>query len=378
MPYYIKVLLFGRTTTTANLANIALVLSGLLNAAVHIFLRANSERMAIRPREAPWSENRGIRILGPSDLNMGVAIASPLLRADSMIETHTAYIDEERTSPVRASPTRTPPIRTLPIRNSPIQTSPIRTSPLRASPTRKSPIRSSPVRTSSIGNSPNQTSPTQPTSNTRNFRIEDIFPAATAPRSPHPEFPTTPIKTARLVHIPRSRYSIYPTHASERRISWSTVTSAKSDEIPIPPALFTPRHARAGSDSATVQIGMRISARPPSTVSTSEDPRTRSPASDGRSPNRPSPTTRRVPSDESLVIPKMFRTPRALTFEGDDDDQQQQQQEGGVEPGKRPRVLLVNKSLPPVPRIPSELFLTGPDVQRRTPARSARPSDTWF
>ena len=79
-----------------------------------------------------------------------------------------------------------------------------------------------------------------------------------------------------------------------------------------------------------------------------------------------------MPSDESLVIPKMFRTPRPLTFERDDGE------EDGVEPGRRQRVLLVNKSLPPVPRIPSELFLSGPYVQRTTPARSARPADTWF
>ena len=83
-----------------------------------------------------------------------------------------------------------------------------------------------------------------------------------------------------------------------------------------------------------------------------------------------------MPSDESLVIPKMFRPPRAVTIVRDDEELEEEG--AGVEQGRRQRGLLVNKSLPPVPRAPSELFLNVPYMPRTRPARTVRQDDTWF
>lgn len=45
----------------------------------HLFLRANAARTAIRPNGTPWQESRGLRLFGPSDLEL-MRISSPIIK----------------------------------------------------------------------------------------------------------------------------------------------------------------------------------------------------------------------------------------------------------------------------------------------------------
>ena len=221
-------------------------------------------------------------------------------------------------------------------------------------------------------------SPTRSTKNPRNLRIQDIFPAASAPLTSQSEPPSRPTQSAQRHHQSKASYSFYPTHASERRISLSTNGSSKDDEVTmLPPALFTPRHTRDESESATVRIGMRISEAHPSSVTNSEALRLPSRAFDGKSVSRQTSLARPPPSEESLVLPKRFRTPQPSTIEGSDED-------GDAVAKRDHKLLQMNKSLPPVPRIPSELFLPvskhHPVLEPAwtSPPRTVRQTDSWF
>ena len=197
--------------TTSHMAEIALNLTGLLNMVLHIVLRANAERTAIRPVQTPWGEKRGLRIFGPTDLDIGMQISTPVLlhRSDS----DRRLLNGEK-SPAQQSSGF--PIPTAITTNLPIQCN---------------------------GNR-----------------------AASTPRSPAP--PYQPLRTLAVIKAPptKSHYSIFPARGSTlRRFSSATTQSSQTtfsdDTLPLPEPLFARRHRRDDSDqsSATVQIGMRLS-----------------------------------------------------------------------------------------------------------------------
>lgn len=72
------------------------------------------------------------------------------------------------------------------------------------------------------------------------------------------ELPKSPQREMRN----QSRYSIFPTRASQRPVSWSTIpTRSDHESVQLPPPLFASRFQRNNSDgsTATVQIGLRLS-----------------------------------------------------------------------------------------------------------------------
>ncbi|MCJ1472939.1 hypothetical protein MMC13_001588 [Lambiella insularis] len=80
LPYYIQAIGHDRSSSQiSQMADIVVNLAGILNALLHLFLRTNSYRIAIRSAKVPWSEKRALRLFGPNDLNLGKVISSPLL-----------------------------------------------------------------------------------------------------------------------------------------------------------------------------------------------------------------------------------------------------------------------------------------------------------
>ncbi|KAL8933476.1 MAG: hypothetical protein Q9216_006345 [Gyalolechia sp. 2 TL-2023] len=64
---------------TSKIAEVALNVLGIIHLVLHVFLRANADSTAIRPTESSWTKTRGLRLFGPSDLEMTMHITSPVL-----------------------------------------------------------------------------------------------------------------------------------------------------------------------------------------------------------------------------------------------------------------------------------------------------------
>jgi hypothetical protein len=66
-------------STASEVADIGITLTGMVFGATHLFFRANAERLAIRPKNMPWTPNRQFRLFGSSDLHDRTYISAPLL-----------------------------------------------------------------------------------------------------------------------------------------------------------------------------------------------------------------------------------------------------------------------------------------------------------
>ena len=64
---------------TSRIAEVALNLLGVIHLVLHVFLRSNADRLALRPIEGTWTKKRRLRLFGPSDLEMTEHITSPVL-----------------------------------------------------------------------------------------------------------------------------------------------------------------------------------------------------------------------------------------------------------------------------------------------------------
>jgi hypothetical protein len=63
--------------TSSRVAEFALFASGAVISFIHIVLRANAARLAIKPRETPWQARRRFRLFGPNELEI-MNISPPL------------------------------------------------------------------------------------------------------------------------------------------------------------------------------------------------------------------------------------------------------------------------------------------------------------
>lgn len=68
---------FTKSVASSNVAEYAIFLSGAFVAILHLFLRANAARMAIKPTDTPWHRRRCFRFFGPNDLEV-INISPPL------------------------------------------------------------------------------------------------------------------------------------------------------------------------------------------------------------------------------------------------------------------------------------------------------------
>lgn len=197
---------------SAQIAEIALNVSGIINLTMHIFLRSNADRLAIRGATTPWSEKRTMRVFGPSDLNMREHISYPVLWQAGEQDNNSFDAKSEKGSFKSTE-----------------------------------------------------------TSENDNFGTQTPLQHAVFP-SPDPNRPfTPPLKMSPVRRVTRnsSAYTVFPTLASSQQahLSTSTTFSHFNDEyeMPLPPPpLFAMQHERNDSvqtrqSSATVQIGLRLS-----------------------------------------------------------------------------------------------------------------------
>ncbi|KAL8789546.1 MAG: hypothetical protein Q9195_006773 [Heterodermia aff. obscurata] len=210
LPYYIQIATNTRAQMSAQIAEIALNVSGIINLTMHIFLRSNADRLAIRGAATPWSEKRTMRVFGPSDLNMREHISYPVLWQASEQDNASSDANSEKSS-----------------------------------------FKSTETSDNNYFETPTQ---------------HAVFP------SPDPNRPFTPslkMSPVRRVTRNNSAYTVFPTLASSQQahLSTSTTFSHFNDEYetPLPPPpLFAKQHERSDSaqtrqSSATVQIGLRLS-----------------------------------------------------------------------------------------------------------------------
>ena len=197
---------------TAQVAELALNISGIINLVMHIFLRSNADRLAIRGAQTPWTDKRNMRVFGPSDLNIRDHISYPVLwqAGDHDNDSFIAKKLEKSTT------------------------------------------------NSTVHSDDGSYSPRGPLQHA-------VFPS---PKSDQPS-PSLKMSPVRQPTRNNSVYSIFPTMASAQQahMSTSTIFSNVNEEYeaPLPPPpLFALKHDRTDSgesrqSSATVQIGLRLS-----------------------------------------------------------------------------------------------------------------------
>ncbi|KAL9107538.1 MAG: hypothetical protein Q9227_007538 [Pyrenula ochraceoflavens] len=80
LPFWAKIVQhkIKETGQIARLAAIAVNIFGIVISILHLLLRSNAENMAIRPRTEGWSNNRGWRFFGSTDLDLGEHITGPV------------------------------------------------------------------------------------------------------------------------------------------------------------------------------------------------------------------------------------------------------------------------------------------------------------
>ncbi|KAL9578172.1 MAG: hypothetical protein Q9212_005887 [Teloschistes hypoglaucus] len=88
LPFFAQSYMQKEAKQSARLAGIAVNLLGIVNLLLHIFLRSNAARAAIRPWKSRPSKKRPLRVFGPSDLEMTMLITSPVLLEEEAERPH--------------------------------------------------------------------------------------------------------------------------------------------------------------------------------------------------------------------------------------------------------------------------------------------------
>ena len=210
LPYYIQILTGKSAMTTAQIAEVAINLTGIVNLIMHILLRSNADRLAIRSIETPWTDKRTMRVFGPSDLNIREHISYPVLWQEGDQDHRSSIAKPENAS-------------------------------------QRSPTDSDCEAYSSSG-------PLQ----------HVVFPS---PESKSMKALTPPSKTKPVRQFTESSasYRIFPNpHSAIAHMSSSTTFSDLTDRVslPLPPKpLFAAKHDRniSSQSGETVQIGLRLS-----------------------------------------------------------------------------------------------------------------------
>ena len=207
IPFFVQAAMKNPAITVSKIASVAINILGIIHLLLHIFLRSNADRTAIRPVNTPWGKNRRLRLFGPTDLEMTMHITSPVL-SDS--EDNRRLMADLRELQEKAK-----------MKDQALEEE----------------------KRLSCGSPDSE---------------EHDFPEKFGAVSPPPQ-----VLLSRAFTQNKSTYSIFPTHRSAMlRNSMSTTFSYGDEEgLPPPTPLFSGRHRRDLSEesSATVQIGLRIS-----------------------------------------------------------------------------------------------------------------------
>lgn len=303
---------------------------------MHVFLRSNADRFAIRAVEAPWSEKRSIRLFGPSDLNIRDHISYPVLCPPAEHDFGRDIEKEHAPGPAMS-------------------------------------------RTSSEADSIEKyLGPLDSKTSTRSINsLPELKEGLMRPSIPA-----------------RSGYSVFPHRNSNglRKAEHSTSSAGvqKVGVMPLPPApLFAQGHNRAisaqSTGSATVQIGLRLSY-----VGHAPDLREQSPSSKLQTdlkdvlplspPLTPSPPSMaRTLSQAQVQVPqKVFVTPQQIYMPS---QQKMKPRQINIPPApKRPVIAIppIQTDKPQPPNVPAPMSHTNmrhPTKSPRTPAQ--KPVSEW-
>lgn len=248
---------------SAMMAEYVLYVFGTVIAFLHLFLRANAARTAIKPPEAPWHRRRRFRLFGPNELEI-ITISPPL----HLVNPDYYPRDEKRAAYDLSSLPGTP---VLPF---PVQT------PTRGH-VRAGSMAKEPVIPESPGFEEGAFRPHTPHSAYSLFPggAEDLILPATVytppvASSPPPRRPSYAVarRTRSSSCVSLGAFAPPTASASTATITTTTTTTAAAAAENPPPSPrgqlrpprppWAPAHRRGRSDdsSATVQIGLRLSA----------------------------------------------------------------------------------------------------------------------
>ncbi|KAF2397083.1 hypothetical protein EJ06DRAFT_160116 [Trichodelitschia bisporula] len=257
---------FDKDLTSSRIAEFAIFFSGTAIAFAHLFLRANATRTAIKPGSMPWHAKRRFRLWGRNDLEL-MTISSPLHLVDSgfrpdekVSDVYAQYQADQAQAPRFPSSIYPSSIYHKTRNNSTDSTKtrwPLPPAPLTIStgPGSSNGHTRNKSSTYSLFPTPTLTTPIESTPTT------DIrLPLATYAPSTPPK--TTPTRTASTKSLPKL---LIPGSRPQAPVSITDIGEA-SLPLPAAPWARNPRlgHRRGSSadSSATVQIGIRLSAAP--------------------------------------------------------------------------------------------------------------------
>ncbi|KAL8658492.1 MAG: hypothetical protein Q9202_007546, partial [Teloschistes flavicans] len=338
IPFFAQIYLHKESDQPGRIAEVALNSLGIINLLLHIFLRSNAARAAIRPCKSMSSKKRPLRVFGPSDLEMTMHITSPVL-----MEEEAERLCENENQKLVGRPRGTSYL---------------------ANNTDRLDKEAGPIR--------------------QHSHHSMSFDRSRRPPQDDNDHPQIIVQPSPFPHRKNSNYSIFPTFRSAMlRNSSSTTFSQGSEAQSLQPPKPVPaqpsNHKRDGSQqtSATVEIGFRLSAfsdeRSPSNRSSSINSSLRRPLfgktqSRGASPpisplsaRRPHVASMISTSGDSATLPRNMMSPRSLQNE-----RLRRSILGYLSPGRRSQSSLrreqlrrlTMKALPPDP--PMEVRLKPP------------------
>ncbi|KAF2097500.1 hypothetical protein NA57DRAFT_77757 [Rhizodiscina lignyota] len=293
LPFFIQAILrdFDKNLSSSRVAEITLFGQGIIISLIHIFLRTNALRTAIRPIQAAWSPTRKFRLFGPSDLE--IVNISPPVNLLGPREAEYYWNENEKSN--------TPREFRFPDEKTPFQTEDLYTIPRSGDEQTRWPLPADPLPTPRTPAPASISSPTQPSMTTANHRRKptnySLFPSeaedgprlpaavysptsSAAEKSRTPDSPRQPVQVDRSISTILDSYRASsiasPTSAGPEPLTLlqpTTYTPVESrrpqatDPLflqPPAPSFSFPSHRRgsSASSSATVQIGLRLSMAP--------------------------------------------------------------------------------------------------------------------
>lgn len=217
----------------------------MLFGAMHIFSRANAERIAIRPKKMPWSKNKSFRLFGSSDLHDRTLISGPLLEPKQQLQQR-AQVMQPLPEQLRVIPVEPPPEYSDLTNASPVTPHDFISSTGAAS-------RPWPQDQNTVQNLPSR-SATEPTRQRQDLKTRE---GSAAEAHPGIRMMSRGAQSSRTTATSRQTNS-----ATEDAIlnQYAELPSVRSTVEP-PAPLFNYGHQRQGSTatSASIRIGLRLS-----------------------------------------------------------------------------------------------------------------------
>lgn len=259
LPFWVqaKTETFDNNLTSSRVAEFVLFISGAAIAFVHMFLRANAARTAIKPKTTPWHERRKFRLCGPSDLEL-MNISSPIISSSYRPDEKVADIWTRQQAEKEEAKTNQVTLPSSTYSSKPKHAKktswPLPEGPL-APP--KDSVRSP--------SSPKSSKPSKPLpGHKRNQQSYSLFPGSDDIKLPATVYTPSAQPYSPKLKSPTNMASSASTKNLTKKLTSPSVTDISEATLQPPTNPWMPSHRRGSStdSSATVQIGIRFSAAP--------------------------------------------------------------------------------------------------------------------